>query len=51
MVTIGCPPGCAVVFLNALVSELERTLYLPSLTEEMAYMTTKKAKSSVMKSA
>ncbi len=36
---------------NALSSEAANPLYLPSLTTEMAYMTTKKANSSVMKSA
>ena len=40
----GCP-------LKADTKVLDRTLYLPSFTEEMAYITTKKAKSRVMKSA
>ena len=36
---------------NALTMESDRTRYLPSLIEEMAYITTKKANSRVMKSA
>ena len=36
---------------KALVSESERTRYLPSLIDDSAYMTTKNANSSVMKSA
>ena len=36
---------------NAPAIDSDRTLYLPSLIEEMEYMTTKNANSSVMKSA
>ncbi len=36
---------------KAATRELDNTRYLPSLTEEIEYMTTKKANSSVMKSA
>ena len=35
---------------NAATSESESTRYLPSFTEEIAYITTKKASSSVMRS-
>src|SRR5690606_26547604 len=38
-------------WLNTPISDSVRTLYLPSLTEEMEYMTTKKANNRVMKSA
>ena len=38
-------------WLNTPTSESERILYLPSLIEEMEYITTKKANSKVMKSA
>ncbi|MNH42799.1 hypothetical protein D3C79_1045720 [compost metagenome] len=37
--------------LNTPISAWERILYLPSLIEEIEYMTTKKANSKVMKSA
>lgn len=36
---------------NAASSESDTTRYLPSLTEDTAYIITKKANSSVMKSA
>lgn len=36
---------------NAASSKSDNTRYLPSLTEDTAYITTKKANSSVMKSA
>jgi hypothetical protein len=46
--SIGCiergPPR------NAAVRESERIRYLPSFTDEIAYITTKKANSSVIKS-
>ena len=42
--------GAGSGILNASVSESETTRYLPSLTDEMEYMTTKKASSSVTRS-
>ena len=39
------------ILRNAELMASERTRYLPSFTDEMAYMTTKKANSRVMKSA
>ena len=51
MTLIGCPPALPLVFEKALVKESESTLYLPSFTDETAYITTKKANSKVIKSA
>ena len=48
--TIGPPPVLSAL-RKALTSDALSTRYLPSLSEESAYMTTKKANSSVMKSA
>jgi hypothetical protein len=39
------------LFEKASPNELDSALYLPSLTDEMEYMTTKKANNKVMKSA
>ena len=43
--------GAPEMLRNATTMESDMTRYFPSLTEEMPYMTTKKANSSVMKSA
>ena len=51
MTTVIDPTVCPGVLLNADEMESDITRYLPSLIDEMAYITTKKANSNVMKSA
>ena len=51
LTTVIDPTVCPGVLLNADEMESDITRYLPSLIEEMAYITTKKANSRVMKSA
>ena len=50
-ITTCSPDSLMVTLRNALTSESDRILYLPSFTEDKEYITTKKANSSVMKSA